>query len=220
MIPVLGFLTYSRFDYAARLLASVDYPVEHLVTEGCLLTDISGPYKGLDSSALGAGGFSPWSDGIFAHRSGNDECFGVVYHKWLEGTGRTFHNSFPAFYQIQYIQVALCMMCNCPGEPVTVRLDELGFIQSGPFGCPAISLANFFRSVQQVFAHPLFSSVPVDVFFTVANIDGSRQAVESQTAPVPQLESEDIRSGTDFQYHTVFARAVDGASGNKCPSLS
>ena len=31
MIPVLGFLTYSRFDMANRLLASIDYPVENLV---------------------------------------------------------------------------------------------------------------------------------------------------------------------------------------------
>ena len=31
MIPVLGFLTYSRFDLADRLLASIDYPVENLV---------------------------------------------------------------------------------------------------------------------------------------------------------------------------------------------
>lgn len=31
MIPVLGFLTYSKFDLAERLLASIDYPIEHLV---------------------------------------------------------------------------------------------------------------------------------------------------------------------------------------------
>jgi GT2 family glycosyltransferase len=31
MIPVLGFLTYSRFDFADRLLASIDFPVENLV---------------------------------------------------------------------------------------------------------------------------------------------------------------------------------------------
>ena len=31
MIPVLGFATYSRTDLADRLLASIDYPVEHLV---------------------------------------------------------------------------------------------------------------------------------------------------------------------------------------------
>lgn len=31
MIPVLGFATLSRFDLADRLLASIDYPVEHLV---------------------------------------------------------------------------------------------------------------------------------------------------------------------------------------------
>ena len=31
MIPVLGFLTYSRFDLADRLLQSIDYPIEHLV---------------------------------------------------------------------------------------------------------------------------------------------------------------------------------------------
>jgi GT2 family glycosyltransferase len=31
MIPVLGFATYSQFDLANRLLASIDYPVEHLV---------------------------------------------------------------------------------------------------------------------------------------------------------------------------------------------
>lgn len=31
MIPVLGFCTLKRFDLAERLLASIDYPVEHLV---------------------------------------------------------------------------------------------------------------------------------------------------------------------------------------------
>lgn len=31
MIPVLGFLTYSRFDLAQRLLNSIDYDIEHLV---------------------------------------------------------------------------------------------------------------------------------------------------------------------------------------------
>ena len=31
MIPVLGFLTYSRFDLADRLLESIDHPIEHLV---------------------------------------------------------------------------------------------------------------------------------------------------------------------------------------------
>jgi GT2 family glycosyltransferase len=31
VIPVLGFCTLNRFDLAERLLASIDYPVEHLV---------------------------------------------------------------------------------------------------------------------------------------------------------------------------------------------
>lgn len=31
MIPVIGFATLRRFDLAERLLASIDYPVEHLV---------------------------------------------------------------------------------------------------------------------------------------------------------------------------------------------
>ena len=31
MIPVLGFATLKRFDLADRLLASIDYPVQHLV---------------------------------------------------------------------------------------------------------------------------------------------------------------------------------------------
>lgn len=31
MIPVLGFAVYSQFDKADKLLASIDYPVEHLV---------------------------------------------------------------------------------------------------------------------------------------------------------------------------------------------
>lgn len=31
MIPVLGFCTLKRFDLADKLLASIDYPVEHLV---------------------------------------------------------------------------------------------------------------------------------------------------------------------------------------------
>jgi GT2 family glycosyltransferase len=31
MIPVLGFATYSQFDLADRLLASIDYPIQNLV---------------------------------------------------------------------------------------------------------------------------------------------------------------------------------------------
>lgn len=31
MIPVIGFATLTRFDLAERLIASIDYPVEHLV---------------------------------------------------------------------------------------------------------------------------------------------------------------------------------------------
>lgn len=31
MIPVLGFATLKRFDLAERLIASIDYPIEHLV---------------------------------------------------------------------------------------------------------------------------------------------------------------------------------------------
>ena len=31
VIPVLGFCTLKRFDLADRLLASIDYPIEHLV---------------------------------------------------------------------------------------------------------------------------------------------------------------------------------------------
>jgi GT2 family glycosyltransferase len=31
MIPVIGFATLTRFDLADRLIASIDYPVEHLV---------------------------------------------------------------------------------------------------------------------------------------------------------------------------------------------
>jgi len=45
MIPVLGFATLKRFDLADRLLASIDYPVEHLVI--------------VDNSGLGEGGYYP-----------------------------------------------------------------------------------------------------------------------------------------------------------------
>ena len=45
MIPVLGFCTLKRFDLADRLLASIDYPVEHLVI--------------IDNSGLGSVGYTP-----------------------------------------------------------------------------------------------------------------------------------------------------------------
>ena len=45
MIPVLGFATLKRFDLADRLLASIDYPVEHLVI--------------VDNSGLGEAGYYP-----------------------------------------------------------------------------------------------------------------------------------------------------------------
>ena len=45
MIPVLGFCTLKRFDLADRLLASIDYPVEHLVI--------------IDNSGLGSTGYTP-----------------------------------------------------------------------------------------------------------------------------------------------------------------
>lgn len=40
LIPVLGFATLSKFDYAQRLLDSIDYPIEHL-----LIVDNSGKKK-------------------------------------------------------------------------------------------------------------------------------------------------------------------------------
>src|SRR5437868_13288724 len=46
-------------------------------------------------------------------------------------------------------------------------------------------------------------------------VNGTGFSIQARSAPIPQLEGENVRSGADFQDHAVAARAVNGSGRNQ-----
>ena len=106
-------------------------------------------------------------------------------------------------------------MRHCAREPVAAGFDELALVQASAFFAPARTAGDGFKAVNQVALHPVRRAIPLDVRRTMIEVDGTRTAVQSEPAPVPEFEGEDVGSGADFEHHAVFARAVHRAGGNQ-----
>ena len=63
--------------------------------------------------------------------------------------------------------------------------------------------------MDQIFLYPGSSTLPLDVFQPMFNMNRPRDAIQTNTPPVPQLKSKDIGSGTDLQHHGILAGAMD-----------
>ena len=86
---------------------------------------------------------------------------------------------------------------------MTAGFDELVFVQTGTFFPPAFALGHRLYTIENLFSDPRLRTVPLNDFLPVLYIDGARTAIQPETSPIPKLESEDIRSRTDFKHHTV-----------------
>ena len=106
-------------------------------------------------------------------------------NKRLKRINRAFHDHFIAFNQTDYIDSTIGEMLYHFGEPVATGFNKLAFMQSGTLFYSSITFSNYMYLVYQVFFGPLSCSVPLDVMLSMFNIDGSRFAIHSKTAPVP-----------------------------------
>src|SRR5690606_29825116 len=57
--------------------------------------------------------------------------------------------------------------------------------------------------------------VPADHLASASNVHRTRQSIESEARPVPELEGEDIWRRTDLEHHAVGAGAMEGAGRNQ-----
>lgn len=124
-------------------------------------------------------------------------------NKRLEPSCRTFHNGLSPFNQIENIHTAVRPVQYGSGKPMTAGFDELVFVQTGTFFPPAFALGHRLYTIENLFSDPRLRTVPLNDFLPVLYIDGARTAIQPETSPIPKLESEDIRSRTDFKHHTV-----------------
>jgi len=95
------------------------------------------------------------------------------------------------------------------------RFDELALMQTGTLFTPTVALRDQLNMVDQVIAHPLGRAIPLDVLCPVSDIDRTRQTVETESAPAPHLEGEDVRRRADLQHHRIGTTAVTRTRRNQ-----
>jgi len=66
-------------------------------------------------------------------------------HKWLEGVGRTFYQSFFAFNKIKHIDGGTRIMRHFFGEPMPPGFNKFRFMQARPFFAYTIFLVQQLR---------------------------------------------------------------------------
>src|SRR6202021_89303 len=88
-------------------------------------------------------------------------------------------------------------------------------MQPGALFAPAFAACDELDVINQRALHPLGRAIPLDIRRPVFQVDGSGSAIQTETAPVPKLEREDIWSGTDLEHHAASAGTVNGPGRNK-----
>src|SRR4051794_21424545 len=94
------------------------------------------------------------------------------------------------------------------GEPVATCFYKLAFVQACTLFAPSVALRDLFECIDQVALHPFGSPIPLNVMQTVLEVDRPGQSVQTDSAPIPHFECEDIWSRADLQNHTVLSRTV------------
>lgn len=151
------------------------------------------------------------ADRVRPHGGGHDERFRVMDHERLERAARTFHYRLAPGNQVQNVHRAARVVRHRSREPMAAGLDELGRVQTGPLLAPTRPSRHRIEPVNQAGTRPLGVAVVLDVVRPVPQIDRARQAVQTHSAPVPQLEGEDVGGRADLQHHDVRAGAVERA---------
>src|SRR5437879_4045050 len=127
----------------------------------------------------------------------------------------TFDDSRLTFHQVQHMHATPVFVKDGAIEPMSSRFDELARVQASSFFFPPGADGNWTNAIDEVFLYPIAVTVPLNVGQTVFEMNGTRLAIQSRPAPIPELESEDVRRGADFQNHAVAAGAVNRSSWNQ-----
>src|SRR5215470_8638487 len=138
-----------------------------------------------------------------------------MHWEWVEGAIRALDNDFGTFDEVQDIHSAARVVLDLSREPMASRFDKLALVQPGAFFAPFIAPGHYLLAVHQIPPDPFGPPIPLNVFLTVVDVNGSWFSIETQTAPVPQFEGENVRCGADLKNHAVPAGAVDRACGNR-----
>src|SRR6516162_8634438 len=125
------------------------------------------------------------------------------------------HDGRISLDEIQDVEVSVGVMTHRRGEPVAARFNEFQGMETSSFFPPAFASGYWRLPVNQVVPHPVGGSIPLDVFEAMLQMDRAGTAIQAETAPIPELEREDIRSRADLENHAVAPRTVNGACGNK-----
>ena len=156
-----------------------------------------------------------WTDRIAPHRCRNDKGFRVVDFERREAVFRAFNDSGVSFHKVQDVHATLRVMRDGSGKPAAARLNEFTCMKTGPFFGPMVVLGEDLSLIDERSFYPVRIAIPLYVGEAVLKVDGTWLVVESKAAPIPELESEDVRRGADFEHDTISAGAVNGASGNE-----
>lgn len=116
-------------------------------------------------------------------------------------------NSSPLI-TIQYLHPSIRIVRHDIREPMTAGLDELVLMQAGPLLPPTVSLGDHLHLVDQVMTDKLRLPLPLDHFRAVADINRSRQSVQSQAAPVPKLKRKDTWRSANLKHHGTGSRTM------------
>ena len=87
-------------------------------------------------------------------------------------------------------------------------LDEFVRVKTGTFLAPSVAFGYLTDVVIEMLMNIFGVPAPVDHLASALDVDRSWLSVESESLPVPKLESEEVRSRADLEYHAFCAAAV------------
>ena len=123
--------------------------------------------------------------------------------------GGTLYTDSRPLHKTQHVQIAFCIVRHRLGKPRAARLQKLRAIEACPLLAPPIAGCNFFCPIQQFPFHPLRVSVPLDISQAMLKMDRAWTAIQSETAPIPKFEGEDVGRSADLKYQIVAAGTVN-----------
>src|SRR4029077_14168230 len=87
--------------------------------------------------------------------------------------------------------------------------NKFQFMQSCFFFYPSLTFIHHLNGIDQFFFFPISFPAPINYCLSMFDVDGSWLAIKSHAPPIPQFESEDVRSGADLENHAVGAGAMN-----------
>src|SRR5215471_11381319 len=94
-------------------------------------------------------------------------------------------------------------------KPMPAGFDKFVRMQAGYFLCKTRAACNRANTIDEILLYPISVALPLDVRQAMLEVNRTRLAVQTRSAPIPQFKSKDIGRGADFEDHAVAARAMN-----------